>query len=88
MPPEIPLAEAIAHLKEIEGRYQALYRYVNAPENIRRRDSSSDYRRIARLEDQLVKRMRFAWLMFVAGILIGIVFITCIAMPPVWLGAL
>lgn len=37
MPHEIPLAEAIAHLKEIEGRYQALYRYVNAPENIRRR---------------------------------------------------
>lgn len=32
--------------------------------------------------------MRFAWLMFIAGILIGIVFITCIAMPPVWLGAL
>lgn len=53
-----------------------------------RRDSSSDYRKIARLEDQLAKRMRFAWLMFVAGILIGIVFITCIAMPPVWLGAL
>ena len=53
-----------------------------------RRDAGSDYRKIARLEDQLAKRMRFAWLMFIAGILIGIVFITCIAMPPIWLGAL
>lgn len=53
-----------------------------------RRDTGSDYRKIARLEDQLAKRMRFAWLMFFFGILVGIVFITVVSMPPVWLGAL
>lgn len=44
--------------------------------------------RVSRLEDQLAKRMRFAWLMFVFGVLAGAVFITIISAPPVWLGAM
>lgn len=58
------------------------------PKRPPRRDSSSDYRKIARLEDQLAKRMRFAWAMFVFGILIGFIFFAVVSMPPVWLGAL
>ncbi|PXY12797.1 hypothetical protein [Corynebacterium striatum] len=53
-----------------------------------RRDTSGDYRKIARLEDQLAKRMRFAWLMFAFGILVGFIFFAVVSMPPVWLGAL
>ncbi len=53
-----------------------------------RRDAGSDYRKIARLEDQLAKRMRFAWAMFVFGIVVGFIFFAVVSMPPVWLGAL
>lgn len=60
----------------------------NTPKRPPRRDTSSDYRKIARLEDQLAKRMRFAWAMLIAGILIGIVFMAVIAVHPLWLGAL
>ena len=45
-------------------------------------------RRIERLEDQLTKRMRFAWLMFVFGTLAGAVFTAIISAPPVWLEAM
>lgn len=44
--------------------------------------------RVDRLEDQLAKRMRFAWLMFVFGLLAGAVFTAIISAPPVWLGAM
>ncbi|GEB97731.1 hypothetical protein [Corynebacterium flavescens] len=44
--------------------------------------------RIAKLEDQLEKRLRLALLTLVLGILIGFIFGAVIAMPPVWLGAL
>ena len=57
---EITLAEAIAHLKEIEGRYQALYRYVNAPENIRRRlkDGAAHAHHVASLTSAYERKTR------------------------------
>ena len=60
MPHEIPLAEAIVHLKEIEGRYQALYRYVNAPENIRRRlkDGAAHAHHVASLTSAYERKTR------------------------------
>ncbi|WP_148132112.1 hypothetical protein [Corynebacterium sp. HMSC08C04] len=60
MPHEIPLAEAITHLKEIEGRYQALYRYVNAPENIRRRlkDGAAHAHHVASLTSAYERKTR------------------------------
>ena len=45
-------------------------------------------RRIERLEDQLAKRMRFAWLMFIFGTLAGAVFTAIISAPPVWMEAM
>lgn len=45
-------------------------------------------RRIQRLEDQLAKRMRFAWLMFIFGALAGAVFTAIISAPPLWLEAM
>ena len=55
--------------------------------NARPRRVSSD-RRIERLEDQLAKRMRFAWLMFIFGTLAGAIFTAIISAPPVWLEAM
>ncbi|WP_146213162.1 hypothetical protein [Corynebacterium striatum] len=62
MPHEIPLAEAITHLKEIEGRYQVLYRYVNAPENIRRRlkDGAAQAHYVASLTSAYERKTRNA----------------------------
>lgn len=62
MPHEIPLAEDIAHLKEIEGRYQVLYRYVNAPENIRRRlkDGAAHAHHVASLTRAYERKTRNA----------------------------
>lgn len=62
MPHEIPLAEAITHLKEIEGRYQVLYRYVNAPENIRRRlkDGAAHAHHVASLTRAYERKTRNA----------------------------
>lgn len=59
---EIPLAEAIAHLKEIEGRYQVLYRYVNAPESIRRRlkDGAAHAHHVASLTSAYERKTRNA----------------------------
>lgn len=45
-------------------------------------------RRIQRLEDQLAKRMRFAWLMFIFGTLVGAIFTAIISAPPLWLEAM
>ncbi|WP_368921682.1 hypothetical protein [Corynebacterium striatum] len=60
MPHEIPLAEVIAHLEEIEGRYQVLYRYVNAPENIRRRlkDGAAHAHHVASLTSAYERKTR------------------------------
>lgn len=60
MPHEIPLAEAITHLKEIEGRYQALYRYTHAPENIRRRlkDGAAHAHHVASLTSAYERKTR------------------------------
>lgn len=62
MPHEIPLAEVIAHLKEIEGRYQALYRYTRAPENIRRRlkDGAAHAHHVASLTSAYERKTRNA----------------------------
>ena len=62
MPHEIPLAEAITHLKEIEGRYQVLSRYVNAPENIRRRlkDGAAHAHHVASLTSAYERKTRNA----------------------------
>lgn len=62
MPHEIPLAEVIAHLKGIEGRYQVLYRYVNAPENIRRRlkDGAAHAHHVASLTSAYERKTRNA----------------------------
>lgn len=49
---------------------------------------SDPQRRIERLEDQLAKRMRFAWLMFVFGTLSGAIFTAIISAPPLWLEAM
>lgn len=49
---------------------------------------SDPQRRIDRLEDQLDKRLRFAWLMFVFGTVAGAVFTAIISAPPLWLGAM
>lgn len=55
--------------------------------NVRPRRVSPD-RRIQRLEDQLAKRLRFAWLMFVFGTLCGAIFTAIISAPPLWLEAM
>lgn len=55
--------------------------------NVRPRRSDPQ-RRIERLEDQLAKRMRFAWLMFIFGTLAGAVFTAIISAPPLWLEAM
>lgn len=49
---------------------------------------SDPQRRIERLEDQLEKRMRFSWLMFVFGTVAGAVFTAIISAPPVWMEAM
>ncbi|MDK8806821.1 hypothetical protein [Corynebacterium striatum] len=62
MPHEISLAEAITHLKEIEGRYQALYRYTRAPESIRRRlkDGAAHAHHVASLASAYERKTRNA----------------------------
>jgi len=40
------------------------------------------------MQDQLRKRMRFAYLMLALGIMIGFILGAVVAMPPVWLGAM
>ncbi|WP_156435929.1 hypothetical protein [Corynebacterium sp. DNF00584] len=59
---EITIDEAIAHFKDIEGRYRALYTMPRLPESIRRRlkDGAAHAHHIASLTSAYERKIRHA----------------------------
>lgn len=59
---EITIDQAIAHFKEIEGRYRALYTMTRLPESIRRRikDNAAQANLLATLTEKEKRKTQYA----------------------------
>lgn len=59
---EITIDQAIAHFKEIEGRYRALYTMTRLPESIRRRikDNAAQANLLASLAEKEKRKTQYA----------------------------
>lgn len=59
---EISIDQAIAHFKDIEGRYRALYTMTRLPESIRRRvkDNAAQAHMLATLAEKEKRKAQYA----------------------------
>lgn len=59
---EITIDQAIAHFKDIEGRYRALYTMTRLPESIRRRikDNAAQANLLATLTEKEKRKTQYA----------------------------
>lgn len=59
---EITIDQAIAHFKDIEGRYRALYTMTRLPESIRRRikDNAAQANLLATLAEKEKRKTQYA----------------------------
>lgn len=59
---EITIDDAIAHFKDIEGRYRALYTMTRLPESIRRRvkDNAAQANLLATLAEKEKRKTQYA----------------------------
>lgn len=59
---EITIDQAIAHFKDIEGRYRALYSMTRLPESIRRRikDNAAQANLLAALTEKEKRKTQYA----------------------------